>query len=381
MYRGMRENTSSLLDSIEEPSVCQQNEQEVKITQEVKINPPTSCFSEEEQKTINPYNFNNKLLKKNDIENLLKQFNVYQNINDLDLYQRAFTHDSYSKPKIEETIEKDQVELVDKPEGAIPLQDQSYQRLEFLGDRVVNLIVALYLFIRYPKQDQGFLSTIYSKIVDRKGLSRLAKSLNFGENLLVSRHAEEKNNAREEEANLEDSFEAFTGALFYDFLIQPEINADITSPNFDIGPGFRNCVKFLINLIQDEDKGVDFVELINHNRNYKNMINTYFQQEVGYHPEYVTDQTSLGPNSKQRIFWISVQDKTGKVYGKAVGRGKKKYVQQKAARNALVEMGMIPDDDEDDFFNDTLLDKELEDLKILDANQEVEDSGSEEEEL
>ena len=124
----------------------------------------------------------------------MRRYGIFQNINNLSLYQQAFTHDSYSIPHTNEIMERDSVKLIDKPEGAIELQEMSYQRLEFLGDRVVNLIIAFYLFERYPQQNEGFMTKIYSKIVDCKGLSRLARKVNFGQFILISRHLDEKNN-------------------------------------------------------------------------------------------------------------------------------------------------------------------------------------------
>ena len=327
-----------------------------------------------EDKKINPYNFNNRSIKKNEIENILRRYGIFQNINNLSLYQQAFTHDSYSIPHTNEIMERDSVKLIDKPEGAIELQEISYQRLEFLGDRVVNLIIAFYLFERYPQQNEGFMTKIYSKIVDCKGLSRLARKVNFGQFILISRHLDEKNNARNKDKYLEDCFEAFIGALFYDFATKLNASGYVTAADFIIGPGFQICQKFLVHLIEDEETGIDFVELIGKDRNYKQKINTYFQTfslkgkyqiikndniyilndgEVVFGAEF--DEQPTNYSYQDRIWWVSLKDNHDKTYATAYGR-EKQQTEQKCAFNALIKLGREKNQSDTDF-DDTELDE------------------------
>jgi dsRNA-specific ribonuclease len=322
---------------------------------------------DDENKKINPYNFNNRFIKKNEIENILRRYGIYQTINDLGLYQQAFTHDSYCWAQTKEIMERDEVQIVDKPEGAIELQNISYQRLEFLGDRVINLIIAFYLFERYPKQNEGFLTKIYSKIVDSKGLSKLARKVNFGQFILFSRHLDEKNNARTKDKYLEDCFEAFIGALFYDFATKLNASGYVTAADFIIGPGFQICQKFIVNLIEDEETCIDFVELIGKDRNYKQKINTYFQT-FGLKGKYTVDKNeniyildegeivfgseSDDPPSKyayqDRIWWVSLKDNQDKLYGTAYAR-ERQQAEQKCAYLSLVKMGREKNQNDPDF--------------------------------
>ncbi len=327
-----------------------------------------------DDKKINPYNFNNRTIKKNEIENLLRRYGIYQTINDLSLYQQAFTHDSYCWSHANEIMERDSVKIVDKPEGAIELQNMSYQRLEFLGDRVVNLIIAFYLFERYPGQNEGFMTKIYSKIVDSKGLARLARKVNFGQFILISRHLDEKNNARNKDKYLEDCFEAFIGALFYDFATKLNASGYVTAADFIIGPGFQICQKLIVNMIEDEETGIDFVELIAKDRNYKQKINTYFQTfglKGKYHIEknetiYIMEDGEIVFGSEMeepptnyayydRIWWISLKDNNDHVYATTVGR-EKQQTEQKCAFNALIKVGREKDQSDPDF-EDTELDE------------------------
>ena len=325
-----------------------------------------SSNENEEDKKINPYNFNNRFIKKNEIENILRRYGIFQTVNDLNLYQQAFTHDSYCWNHTNEIMERDEVKIVDKPEGAIELQNISYQRLEFLGDRVINLIIAFYLFERYPKQNEGFMTKIYSKIVDSKGLARLARKVNFGQFILFSRHLDEKNNARSKDKYLEDCFEAFIGALFYDFATKLNASGYVTAADFIIGPGFQICQKFIVNLIEDEETGIDFVELIGKDRNYKQKMNTYFQTfglKGKYTIEkneniYIMDEGEIVFGDEQpskysyqdRIWWVSLKDNNDRIYGTAYAR-EKQQAEQKCAYLSLLTLGRekcLNDNDFDD---------------------------------
>ena len=323
---------------------------------------------DEENKKINPYNFSNRFIKKNEIENILRRYGIFQTVNDLSLYQQAFTHDSYCWHHTKEIMKRDEVEIVDKPEGAIDLQDISYQRLEFLGDRVVNLIIAFYLFERYPQQNEGFLTKIYSKIVDSKGLSKLARKVNFGQYILFSRHLDEKNNSRNKDKYLEDCFEAFIGALFYDFTTKLNATGYVTAADFNIGPGFQICQKFIVNLIEDEETCIDFVELIGKDRNYKQKMNMYFQtfglkgtytvehnetvyilekdNEIVFGSDY-EDDSSLDYVYNDRIWWVSLKDNQGKIYGSAYAR-ERQQAEQKCAYISLIKLGREKNDSEFD---------------------------------
>jgi len=83
----------------------------------------------------------------------------------------------------------------------------SYQRLEFLGDSVIQLITAEKLFLRFPQSDEGTMSKIRASLVSRQALSSYAKKLNLGKHIELS-PALEKNKGRENERFLEDCFEA-----------------------------------------------------------------------------------------------------------------------------------------------------------------------------
>ena len=229
---------------------------------------------------FNPYNFQNCLVTNDDIQKILSSQEVFHPIGNLSLYQQAFVHKSYCK-KTEEENKAQNIELVEKPPNAISLQDESNERLEFLGDAVVNFVVGRYLYERYPDQDEGFMTRIRSKLVRSQALAEFATSLGLDKFLLISRHVEEKCNGRKGQRILEDVFESFIGAMYLDFnhidIPQPEKkNQEI---EFYSGYGFHICEVFITNLIETN---VDFTKLLLLDTNYKDQLLRYFQQQ--FHP-------------------------------------------------------------------------------------------------
>jgi ribonuclease-3 len=123
------------------------------------------------------------------------QHNIGYTFRDLDLLETALTHPSY---------QKDQDEPIDH-----------YERLEFLGDSVLDLILAEDLFHRYPNEREGFLGQSRSILARGNSLTQMAKSLELHEFIRISR-AEERNNGRKNESTLENALEAVIGAIFLD---------------------------------------------------------------------------------------------------------------------------------------------------------------------
>ena len=117
-----------------------------------------------------PFNENNILIKNEDVEKLFKKFNIDIKVKDIGLYRKALTHKSYIKREYY-GLYKDMLEEAYKlyPKGTLPLQDASNERFEFLGDTVIKLICADYLFDRFNEDgdDEGFLSRLKMKIENK----------------------------------------------------------------------------------------------------------------------------------------------------------------------------------------------------------------------
>ena len=89
------------------------------------------------------------------------------------------------------------------------------ERLEFLGDSVLNLVITKYLFENYPELDEGKMSRVRSNLVNQETLSTLSKKLELQKNIKLSA-GEEKTNGREKKSILSNTFEALIGAIYLD---------------------------------------------------------------------------------------------------------------------------------------------------------------------
>lgn len=115
------------------------------------------------------------------------------------LFLQAFTHRSF----LNEAREK----------------VESNERLEFLGDSILSFVVSEFLFKTYPHFPEGTLTNLRSRLVNTKTLAQVAKELDFGALLRLSK-GEEESKGRQNQSLLADSFEAFIGALYLDQGIQ-----------------------------------------------------------------------------------------------------------------------------------------------------------------
>jgi ribonuclease-3 len=123
------------------------------------------------------------------------QFRLGYRFADLDLLERALTHSSAVSPS--KRIE------------------HSYQRLEFLGDRVLGLVVADMLYRRYPKANEGVLSRTLNTLVRKETCAIIARTLDLGRELNLG-ESEARTGGAEKEAILGDATEAVIGAIFCD---------------------------------------------------------------------------------------------------------------------------------------------------------------------
>lgn len=128
-----------------------------------------------------------------DVDSLFKKLDL--KIKDRNLINQAFIHRSY----LNEAKEK----------------IQSNERLEFLGDSILSFLVSRYVFLKYPKLPEGELTNLRSSVVKTLTLSQIAKELDLGSCLKMSR-GEEEGGGRTNPSILADTFEAFLGAIFLD---------------------------------------------------------------------------------------------------------------------------------------------------------------------
>ena len=96
-----------------------------------------------------------------------------------------------------------------------PVEDESNERLEFLGDAILEFVVSDFLFKKFPKENEGHLTTLRAKLVDTSSLAQTATELKIGEYIYLS-HGEERGSGRTNKSLLADTVEAIIGALYLD---------------------------------------------------------------------------------------------------------------------------------------------------------------------
>lgn len=270
-----------------------------------------------EEKKTNPYNKNNKLITYDWITSIFSSLDLDFEPIELSIYQKAFVHRSYNI--------KRNSEIVDKPEGALPLFDYDNERLEFLGDSVLSFVVADHLYERFEDENEGFLSRLRTKLVNGEALAYFAQELDFGPYIIMSRHVEDMCEGRSSVKLLEDTLEAFIGAIYLDFNSVEKEDLDI-----EYSMGVHVAKEFINALI---DTKVDFSELILKDYNYKDQLMKYFQQEFQTNPKYQSNCDS------EKVYHADVL-LNGKIVESGEGETRKK-AEQDACRRALIKYGCI----------------------------------------
>lgn len=241
-----------------------------------------------------PYNDSNVLLDQSNLLNILSKYGVTNTPKNIDIYRCAMVHKSYCTRKNENFIDGN----IACPNGCIPLQEESNERLEFLGDSVLSIAIASYLYERYPDENEGFLTRMRTKLVNGKMLAKLSKLVGLEKFVLISKQIEESD-GRNISNILEDCFEAFLAAIYLDF-------------NYDIAK------EWVIGVIEYH---LDFAELVRQNNNYKDQALKYFQQAYGYTPRFF--EVNVETMNNHKVFKVCLKDDNDNVISIGYGSSKK----------------------------------------------------------
>ena len=232
---------------------------------------------------FDPYNVLNKEITVTIVKSILKAYGVPVRINNFALYRRAFTHSSYTRRPHLENMSRG-VSIKEKPNDCLPLRTKSNERLEFLGDGVLELITKYYLYRRFPKENEGFMTEKKIALVKNESIGRMAYEMRLNKWYILSKNAEDKK-TRTNLKKLGCLFEAFIGALFLDF---NKISIKDEDKWFDdvfvTGPGFQIAQIFVESVFE---KHVNWIELIQNNDNYKNILQVKIQKEFKTTPTYM----------------------------------------------------------------------------------------------
>ncbi len=265
-------------------------------------------------------NEKNKFITKKFIEDTLKQYNIDHKVKNLNNFKLAFVHVSYLKeqPLTDKFIKllKEIEPIRDKSE-AIPLQENSYEVLEFLGDAVIHAVIAEYLFRRYPDKDQGFLTKLRTKIEKGETLNKFSRKLGFDKYAIISRNIELSGGRNNNVNIMEDIFEAFMGAL-------------------KLETNYETCQKFIINFIDSE---IDFADLINNEDNYKELLMQYYHKN-GYKTTPTYHLINTIDEKPRKLFEMIAKNPDGKEIGRGMSTSKVQAAQN-AAKQALIKLNCI----------------------------------------
>jgi len=220
----------------------------------------------------------------NDYSQLEKRLNY--TFKDKQLIIEALTHKSYKKP-------------------------YNNERLEFLGDAVLDLIVGEYLFVKFPTSNEGILSKIRASLVNESGFTLLAKSIDLGSYIYLS-PAEENNNGRHKPSLLSNAFEAVIGAIYLE-------------------SGLEVTKEISVKLLEESHPKIDLKSL---SKDYKTALQELTQATHGVTPSYEMLGASGPDHKKEFEIAIVLEDQT---IAKAKGKSKKE-AQQKAAKIALAKL-------------------------------------------
>lgn len=232
---------------------------------------------------FDPYNPLNKQITDSDIQTILKKYGIDTPIYNYNLYKRAFIHRSYiRRPELEN--KQNNVIIVDKPNDCLPLFTKSNERLEFVGDGVLECITKYYLYRRFPKENEGFMTEKKIALVKNESIGKMAYEMGLHKWIVLSKHAESKQ-TRTNLKKLGCLFESFIGALFLDFnKIQVHDDDKWFDDLFVTGPGFQMAQIFIEQIFE---KHVDWISLIRNDDNYKNILQVKIQKEFKVTPHYM----------------------------------------------------------------------------------------------
>lgn len=217
---------------------------------------------------------------------------VGQPVHDLALYHRALTHRSVLRTRSEQSL-------------------RSNERLEFLGDAFLDLVISDVLYQRFPEKSEGELTRLRARLVSEGPLARFARRLDLGAHLQLSKNAA-RGNARENPSILADAFEAILGAVYLD-LGQQAARAFVRAHAVD---------------------PFDLSELAARDENYKSQLLERMQAAGRPQPTYHVVREE-GP-SHDKTFTVEVR--VGDIaYGRGTA-GNKQEAEQRAARRTLVQL-------------------------------------------
>jgi ribonuclease-3 len=264
-----------------------------------------------------PYNFSNRWFRENDINQILRRHGLpHYRVSHPRLFQTAMVHTTYVRRLEYTTPDGNPAQLAPCPPGVMPLQDESYECLEFEGDSVLGVCIATYLRHKYPEKKQGFLTDARKELVNNERIGELCKKVGLHTFYVISRHNETSAaiQGRNNLQKLGDIFEAFLGALWS-----------------DCGNRFHIVYTFVVSVMEAY---LDVEDVVTAVTNYKDVFQKLCQKHFKCTPGYVM----LANDPKKNEIHVAVTDERGTHLGYGTGPTRKK-AEQMACREAMEKLG------------------------------------------
>lgn len=242
-------------------------EQKDKISQDIQNHPQNT-----------PQNIDSNIKKYNANDDILEEFQkkIKYFFKDKNLLILALTHKSYDK-------------------------FHNNERLEFLGDAVLDLLIGEYVFKKLPKSDEGDLTKLRASMVNESSFTKLALAINLGDYLFIS-NAEIRNKGRDKPSILSNAFEALIGSIYLD-------------------SGLEEARILSYHLLEFVYKSIDLENLF---KDYKTLLQELTQSIYGVIPEYILVDSSGPDHNKSFIMKILID---GVEHAKESGKSKKEAEQ------------------------------------------------------
>lgn len=219
------------------------------------------------------------------INQVLKDFGIVTK--NIEIYEQAFSHSSFVHEHKNKHID--------------------YERIEFMGDGVLDLVIADLIFRNHPTMPQGSMSKLRSKLVKRESLANYARKYHFGEAILLG-NGEKQNGGNDLDKILEDVFESFIGAVYLD-------------------QGFQFVYQIIRKIFIEDILNYSLEELTD----YKSKLQEYVQADTRETVTYRLVSESGSAQDKEFVMEVLWD---GNVWGRGKGSSKKK-AEQEAAKDAL----------------------------------------------
>lgn len=269
------------------------------------------------------YNYRNKQLDLDYVQQLFNKYNLNNKIKNVKLLETVFIHTSYcnnseNSSEIENNelnLEQMELDIASNKLIELKLPNQSNDKLDWLGDSLVGYIISLYLINRYPIENEGFLSKLRSSLIKSNNLAYIVKYLKLNDYLIISNHMESLSN-RNNNNILQIIFKSLISYIDSEYEIEE-----------------RNLFLFTI-----FESIINFSELIINDINYKDILIRYYNYNKLNDPKFELAQ--IYGLSNNRVFTTIIYNSEKEQLG--IGKGKsKKESEQQAAKDSLIKIGIL----------------------------------------